>query len=113
MSWSPSPAREWRCRFSLLFVARPLSVHLCLMPLRYPYRDVLTASWVGLRGAVLIILATYPLLAGLPEAQQIFNLVFFVVLSSVLIQGTSISWISRWLKTDAPFIPETKISNRV
>lgn len=90
----------------LMFIARPLSVHLCLLPFGYSYREILTASWVGLRGAVPIILATYPLIAGLPESRLIFELVFFVVLSSVLIQGTSVAPVARWLKTDAPMETE-------
>ncbi len=86
----------------LIFVARPLSVHLCLIPLRFRYREVLFISWAGLRGAVPIILATYPLLAGIPEAKLIFNLVFFVVISSILLQGSSLAFVARLLKVDAP-----------
>jgi len=57
---------------------------------------------VGLRGAVPIMLATFPLLAGVPHAQMIFNIIFFVVLTSVLIQGTSIPYVSRLLHVDTP-----------
>ncbi len=59
-------------------------------------------SWVGLRGAVPIILATFPLLAGVPQTNTIFNLVFFIVLTSVLIQGTTLPLAARWLGVDAP-----------
>lgn len=59
-------------------------------------------AWVGLRGAVPIILATFPLLAGTPQATMIFNLVFFIVLTSVLLQGTSIPLVARWLQVDEP-----------
>jgi len=87
----------------LIFVARPASVHLCLLPFRFSYPEVLMISWAGLRGAVPIILATYPLIAGIPEAKMIFNLVFFVVLTSILFQGAGIASISKWLGVNSPF----------
>ena len=74
----------------LVFVARPVSVLLCLTPFRFSLRDQLMVSWAGLRGAVPIVVATYPLIAGASDAQTIFNLVFFVVFISVLLQGTTI-----------------------
>lgn len=90
----------------LIFVARPASVFVCLLPFRYSIRETLMISWAGLRGAVPIILATYPLIAGVAEARHIFNLVFFVVATSVLFQGTSIAAVARWLKVNAPFKPQ-------
>ena len=63
---------------------------LCLTPFRFSLREQLMVSWAGLRGAVPIVVATYPLLAGVSEAKTIFNLVFFVVFISVLLQGTTI-----------------------
>ncbi|NJM07700.1 potassium/proton antiporter, partial [Candidatus Gracilibacteria bacterium] len=81
----------------LVFVARPLSVFLSLARSKLDTRDKLMVSWVGLRGAVPIVLATFPLLDGLPKADMIFNLVFFIVLTSVLLQGTTIPWVARWL----------------
>lgn len=86
----------------LIFVARPISVFLCLLPVRLAWRDKVMVGWVGLRGAVPIVLATFPLIAGVPTAGTIFNLVFFIVLTSVLIQGTSIPIVARWLGVDAP-----------
>ncbi len=87
---------------ALMFFARPLSVFLCLFPFRMPAREKAMIAWVGLRGAVPVILATFPLLAGMPQAHAIFNIVFFVVLTSVLIQGTTISFVSRRLGADVP-----------
>lgn len=81
----------------LILVARPLAVFVGLSFTRHTRREKLLVSWVGLRGATPIILATFPLLAGLPEAQLIFNVVFFVVLTSVLIQGTTIPQVARRL----------------
>lgn len=82
---------------ALVFIARPLGVLLALAAARLTWREKLFVSWVGLRGAVPIVLATYPLLAGLPNADQIFNIVFFVVLASVLLQGNTLSGAARLL----------------
>lgn len=83
----------------LILIARPASVFLCLLPFR---RMTLSSrffvSWVGLRGAVPIIFATYPLLAGIPGARQIFNVVFFITLLSLLIQGTTVPYVAGVLK---------------
>jgi cell volume regulation protein A len=87
----------------LIFLARPLSVFVCLFPFRFGLSEKVMVSWVGLRGAVPVILATFPLLAGTPQAQMIFNIVFFVVLASVLIQGTSVPFVSQLLKVNTPF----------
>jgi potassium/hydrogen antiporter len=80
-----------------VFVARPVGVLLTLLPMRMAVREKLFVSWVGLRGAVPIVLATFPLLAGVRNANTIFNLVFFVVLASVLLQGTTVSLVAKWL----------------
>jgi potassium/hydrogen antiporter len=78
----------------LMFVARPLATVITLAPFRMPWREQAFVSWVGLRGATPIILATFPVVAGIPEANTIFNVVFFVVLTSVLVQGTTISGVA-------------------
>jgi len=88
----------------LMLVARPVSVFLTLTPANFTLKEKLLISWVGLRGAVPIILATFPLIAGIPKAEMIFNLVFFIVLTSILLQGTSLPIVARWLGLSAPEI---------
>lgn len=90
----------------LMFIARPISIFIGLILSALDWREKTFMSWVGLRGAVPIILATFPLLARLQQADLIFNVVFFVVLNSVLLQGTSICHVARWLGVDAPAIPK-------
>ncbi|NLF25910.1 MAG: potassium/proton antiporter [Deltaproteobacteria bacterium] len=90
--------------FVLIFLARPISVFFALAFSRFNIREKLLISWVGLRGSVPIVLATFPLLAGVSAAQTIFNLVFFIVIASVLLQGTTIPLVARWLKVDTPLI---------
>ncbi len=94
----PSVAFE-ACILSLvlMFIARPLAVFLGLGFSRFGRNEKLYISWVGLRGAVPIILATYPYVYALPESDMIFNIVFFAVLVSVLIQGMSISFMAKKL----------------
>ena len=81
----------------LAVVARPVAVALCLLPLRYSIKETAFVGWVGLRGAVPVILATFPLMAHLPGAQKIFNIVFFVVVINTLFPGSTIRWATRWL----------------
>ena len=88
----------------LMLVARPVSVILTMYFTDLKWREVFMVSWVGLRGAVPIILATFPLLAGVPQAEMIFNLVFFIVITSVLLQGTTLPLVARALKVDAPMM---------
>jgi cell volume regulation protein A len=87
----------------LIFIARPASVFISLMFFReLNVRKKLFISWVGLRGAVPIIFSTYPLIAGIAVADNIFNLVFFISVSSVLLQGTTMSTGARWLHVSVP-----------
>jgi potassium/hydrogen antiporter len=88
----------------LIFIARPVSVFIALIRSRFSIPDKLMISWVGLRGATPIVLATFPLLAGVPQADTMFNIVFFVVLSSVLLQGTTIIPVARLLGVATPFV---------
>lgn len=85
--------------FLMIFISRPLTVFLCLLPFRkMPFRDKTYVSWVGLRGAVPIIFAIFPLVENVPHARLIFNIVFFCTLVSLIVQGTSLPLIARWLK---------------
>lgn len=89
----------------LTFIARPLAVYLCLKPFfgrRYSNRDILYISWVGLRGSVPIVLAIYPVMAGLPDSQLYFNVAFIVVLFSLLVQGSTIVPAAKLLKLVSP-----------
>jgi cell volume regulation protein A len=79
------------------FLVRPLVVWLCLLPYRYPPREVLYIGWVGLRGAVPIVLATFPVLAGAPGAERLFDLVFFIVVVNAIVQGGSVAWVTQRL----------------
>ena len=74
----------------LIFLARPLAVLICLAPFKYTWAKRVMISWVGLRGAVPIVLATYPMVMGLESASYIFNIVFFIALTSVAVQGTTL-----------------------
>lgn len=87
---------------SLVLVARPIAVFVTLAPFRVPWRERTLISWVGLRGAAPIILATFPLMEEAPDANLIFDTVFFIVLTSVAIQGTTIPLVARWLGVSAP-----------
>lgn len=91
----------------LAILARPLVVLLCLLPFRMPPRHMLAVGWIGLRGAVPIILATFPVLAGVPRGREIFDLVFFVVVVNAVVPGWTVPWVARWLgvATDAKPAP--------
>ncbi len=94
--------------FVLIFVARPVAVYLALMPWKMARNEKFMISWVGLRGAAPIVLATFPLLAGVPEAHTFFNMVFFMVIASALLHGTSIPFVARILGLAAPLPRESR-----
>lgn len=86
----------------LIFVARPVAVALCLLPFRFAWREQLFIGWVGLRGAVPIVLAMFPWLAGLEQWHTFFNIAFFIVLVSLLVQGGTVASFARWLGLQVP-----------
>lgn len=86
----------------LTFIARPIAVFVTTFSFKRSLNEKLMISWVGLRGAAPIVLATFPLAAGIDHAMEIFNIVFFVVIISVLLQGTTIPYVAKLLKVDAP-----------
>ncbi len=87
----------------MIVVGRPLSVFLCLLPFRkIRLRSQLFVSWVGLRGAVPIIFATYPVVANVPGSNVIFNIVFFITIVSLVVQGTTVSFMARLLRLSTP-----------
>jgi cell volume regulation protein A len=89
----------------LAILIRPLVVALCLAPFRYPWPERLFVGWVGLRGAVPIVLATFPVLVGAPGADRIFHLVFFIVVVGAIIPGGTVAWATRRLGLESPQPP--------
>jgi len=86
----------------LIFFARPLAVWLCLLPFQFSWREKLFIGWVGLRGAVPIVLAMFPWLAGFENWPFFFNIAFFIVLVSLVMQGWTVAPLARWLRLDVP-----------
>lgn len=94
----------------LTFIARPVAVFLGTMGMKFGLRNKVFASWAGLRGAVPIVLATYPAAAGLHLGNDIFNLVFFAVILSILVQGSTIGLVAKWLGLAQPARPKALFS---
>lgn len=96
----------------LAFVARPVAVFITMAPVRMPWRQKVLLSWMGLRGAVPIVLATFPLVAGVGVASRLFDLVFFAVVISVAVQGPTIPWLTRRLAVQGVEAAESDLPNR-
>lgn len=104
-----TPAELWSNAFVallialfLILVARPIATFICLQPFRFPWREQVFVGWVGLRGAVPVVLSIFPLMAALDGAKLLFDITFAVVLVSLLLQGTTISLASRLLGLRLP-----------
>src|SRR4029079_4461870 len=95
---------------TLILLARPAAVFLTLIPFRFSLRELAFLSWVGLKGAVPVTLATFPLLFNVQGAAELFDIVFFVVVISVLIQGWSMPLLARWLGVNQPLPPEAPVT---
>lgn len=94
------------CTLFMIFIARPIAIFICLCNSEYSFKEQLLVSWAGFKGAVPIILATYPLMKGMPQSQYLFNLIFFLVLISVLFQGQTISFLARKLNLEKENAPQ-------
>lgn len=81
----------------LILVARPVAVFLCLLPFKVGFKDKIFISWVGIKGAVPIIFATYPIVAGIEGSEIIFNIIFFITIISALVQGSTIEILAKYL----------------
>ena len=96
----------------LAIVARPIVTWLCLLPFGFRWREVLYVGWVGLRGAVPVVLATMPVLAGVPGAERLFDIVFFIVVVNAFVPGATVPWVTRKLgvESDEPPAPRAVLA---
>jgi cell volume regulation protein A len=94
----------------LIFLARPIAVLVSTLPFRFSPRELVFTSWVGLKGAVPITLATFPLMFGTPRAALLFDVVFFVVVISAVVQGSTLAGAARWLGLERPRAPEPPVT---
>lgn len=92
----------------LILIARPVAVFTSMLGSAFDYRERIFISWVGLRGAAPIVLATFPMLAGYKDSERIFNVVFFIVISSILIQGKTIMFVAKKLKLNKLITPKPR-----
>ncbi len=109
--------------FILIFIARPVSVIACLSLFKMKFKEKVMVSWLGMRGAVPIVLAIFPLTRGIQKSEIMFNIVFFIVLISILLQGTTIPFVAKLLKVNIPlnkrkkspieFEPENELSSEL
>ena len=90
-----SPSRARSSRSSSCFVARPLAVLVATLPMGFSFRERLVLDWAGLRGAVPVVLATFPVIEGVEGSVELFDIVFFAVLLSTLLQGSTFEWLRR------------------
>ena len=111
------PSRVWQVAsvglalaLFLAIVARPLVTALCLAPFRYRWRESAYVGWVGLRGAVPIVLATIPVMANIDGSRQLFDVVFFIVVVGAIIPGATVPWVTRLLRVESDAPPPPKAS---
>jgi cell volume regulation protein A len=97
----------------LMFVARPLAVAIFLVPLRFTRGEIGFISWVGLRGAVPVVLALFPLLTGVPKARELFEVAFVVVLASLVLQGATLVHAARVFGVNLPDVEDEPAARRV